>query len=678
MCALRWLAIGLTAIAVAVQAAPPVSIYVRPAGGGDGTIGNPTDLQTALTTAALDGATFNLYLQTGLYLTSGVPFQYHTVSTAIDEAVLVSGGWNSTYTAQDPNPGATQLKGGGVTRVFDISASGAACNASFTLEYVTVAEGFTSDSAYPGAGLCAVNLGGARLGVAASHCDFTHNVAFNPVGALCPDGGGVYATCELSLRDCTIAQNQAAGGGGVFLTYAPPYGPGTFGQVDQCTFMDNLVTVWHGANLMAFYQSANLSGSTFMGISGGSSSFGSGVYCQGADLNVDACRFLGNVAAWWGGAIQGWDCNLNVLNSFFYGNAAGASGNGAGGAINAYDPDHAGSPRQITLTNCSFLNNQTRGFQAKGAAVFNQGQSPLTVLNCIFWDNWNSSISGPANTGVSGLYNGGGGTGTARCSDVQNGLGDTNCSNGGDNLNAPPGFTDADGHIGPTSPCIDAGDTGAVAGVRWDLFGNLRTFDGNLDNALVPDIGCHEYAPFWPQCWTLGTQMELVDRAFGAAAGSVYVEYEQGGKPKRVKAKVVTWAAGNVVCTWPKALAPGMYRLWVLPKTAGAVPIAMGRSYAMAPEIEWLVPTSGCPGDVVTVGGLWFTNKKPKVALRNATTNAVTSCKTAAYFMDPATGMSWVRFAVPSKAVPGDHYVRITPPSPLPLVDDTHAFAVCP
>jgi hypothetical protein len=97
--------------------------------------------------------------------------------------------------------------------------------------------------------------------------------------------------------------------------------------------------------------------------------------------------------------------------------------------------------------------------------------------NCILWDAGDE------------FRNNDGSTIAITYSDVQGGW------QGTGNINTDPIFVDTDGRLSVGSPCIDAGDNGAVpAWITTDLEGNPRIADGDGDGDPKVDMGAYEGA----------------------------------------------------------------------------------------------------------------------------------------------------------------------------------------
>jgi hypothetical protein len=142
---------------------------------------------------------------------------------------------------------------------------------------------------------------------------------------------------------------------------------------------------------------------------------------------------------------------------------------------------------------------------------------------------------------------------------------------------------------------------------------------------------------------TIGTRFVIAGSGFGNSKPTVYL---QNGN-KKVLAKVETWSDSSITCLWTKKLPAGSYPLFVQPKGKGVSPVAAGNFTIMQPSIDEITPDDGAAGDVITVNGWYFTNKKPKVYFEDPDTHKRKSCKVLSSSMDPETGSSTLQFVIP-------------------------------
>ena len=172
------------------------------------------------------------------------------------------------------------------------------------------------------------------------------------------------------------------------------------------------------------------------------------VFCDGGDPTFVNCIFENNtVSRGSGGAVALSSSRARFINCLFTGNRArgNAFGDGNGGAVGV----NGGAPEFI---NCTFVNNHAD--DAGGTIYSSSGRIRI----------WNSILfGGTATDGAEIALNGG--ELTLGFSDLVAGPGSIWESSsqidwGAGNLVADPGFLDAlnaDYHLGPLSPCIDAG-----------------------------------------------------------------------------------------------------------------------------------------------------------------------------------------------------------------------------
>jgi hypothetical protein len=447
-------------------------IYVSPAGGGTGnTPGDPTDLQTALDTARTNLEDDTIYLQTGTYDASTAGAQtFEYGSTSNDSmAVTLSGGWNTDFTSQSDDPSLTLLDGGDNSRVLEIVADSAGIDITFTLENLTIQNGYTATlgggiytfSGTPGSG----NYGSIDLTI--DNCLISENHADN-------SGGGMITYCYFEIYDSTFSNNSAGNGGAMIIYYTPDYDQSISPLIENTIFQGNSNNSNQGSaifNLVALkVKKCEFDGNT---------GFGSPIWSQtSSSPTISDTIFKNNDIVYWGGAVQFWSAGGDITNCLFHDNIAG---NGGSGFATVTYYDGSGGGHTINITNCTFANNS--GDSSSSAAIHNRGAT-VNVTNSIFWNNM----------GTSGIYNNYGTT-TASFSDMQGGV-PGSVTDGGNNIMLDPAFVGSgDYHLTFGSLCIDVADNSATYLPSEDFEGDDRVIDGDKNGTAIVDMGADEYNP---------------------------------------------------------------------------------------------------------------------------------------------------------------------------------------
>ncbi len=231
---------------------------------------------------------------------------------------------------------------------------------------------------------------------------------------------------------------------------------------------------------------------------------GAGMYNRASSSPaLTNCTFQDNTAATFGGGMHNYDNSRPVLdNCLFIGNTA----TDGGGLQN-----HTGC--NATLTNCTFTGNTAT---TSGGALHCVGSSP-TLANCVLWGN-----TAPA---AAAIHDDATSASTVTYSCIQDAVpGDGSVPYGGaanGNIDTDPLFAAVDdARLLPGSPCIDAADNAAAAGIATDLDGyprfvdDLDTVDTGVGTPPIVDMGVYEY---WPDCNTNGVPDD-VDVAEGTSA----------------------------------------------------------------------------------------------------------------------------------------------------------------
>lgn len=241
---------------------------------------------------------------------------------------------------------------------------------------------------------------------------------------------------------CVIETNTASStypGGGVTCIQSSP-------SFTQCVISDN--TGGDGGGVYIRYAGPTFTNCT---ITANTSALGGGVFCDYATPLFTASRIDSNS----GSGIYSRNFSTPALHNCILSNNTPATGVNGGGI-------HALSSSTVTVFNCTIADNA--GYGVYGNYAY------LTVTNSIIWGNTGSLVA--AN-----------GTDNANYSLIQGGY------RGTGNISLDPLFLDPDNgvyRIGTASPCLNAGQTLAWAGIVTDFTGAARPLAGAYD------IGAYE------------------------------------------------------------------------------------------------------------------------------------------------------------------------------------------
>ena len=451
-------------------------IYVSPAGTGDGSIGNATDLQSALNTAITNGQDDIIYLQQGTYTGAGTTaFTYNAVG-GDNRSVAISGGWNTEYTLQTEDNTLTALDGQGLRRVLYILADAGGTSVTFYIENLSIQNGYLTATTEPAAGIrvnpgISPNNGTVNLYIRDSR--FYNNSTDGS------SGGALLTYNYFEISNSSFISNRARNGGAIYIGPAPGGNQAIAPVIDGCTFEDNhnnITSGWQGStifnNVALVLRDSSISGRA----GGASSGLGSALYNHtNANPTILNSIFRDiNIQAW-GAAVQFWSAGGTVTNCLFLNDVANGGG---GGAIAIYDPTSPSS-KTVRVTNSTFAGNSST---LSVGAIHNRIQN-LYIYNSIFWGNPGTDIyreSGYAEIGDS---------------DVEGGLTGTNFTDKGGNINLAPAFIGSGNYrLSTGSPCIDTGNNTPpnISMPLTDLFGYTRIADGGIGSPIV-DMGAYEY-----------------------------------------------------------------------------------------------------------------------------------------------------------------------------------------
>lgn len=342
----------------------------------------------------------------------------------------------------------------------------------------------------------ATQLGGGGLYVRGtsnvSECNFVNNHAEGP-------GGGLLAEGHVSLETCRFTGNTADEGGGL-----SAYGDGLV--VVDTSFDDNEASLG-GAVWTATSDSATFKRCLF---DRNNAVVGGGVAAEGdADFLLDRCEFTRNIATVGGGLSTADHVGTAGVKSGLFGeNLAYAYGGGI-----------AAGSGPLRVENCTIAYNRA---ESLGGGIV--AGNDTSILNSIVWGNvadsrgkgWSDEVAQ-----IEGI----------EFADIQysNVQGWSGVHGGDSNMNIDPVFLDpvdpdgpygpleANFHLQPDSPCINAGLTETIDPVPWnppptalDLDGKPRVLCGQVDMGayelgLMGDVDCDfvvdldDFA-IWTQC----------------------------------------------------------------------------------------------------------------------------------------------------------------------------------
>ena len=381
--------------------------YVNDTGSGNGTSWAspyPT-IQDAIVAAASGD---EIWVKEGTYLTAE--------EITINKAIVLYGGFPDAIASPafgDRNPGTytTTIDGQDFTTV---SHCLHLVGGGITVDGFTITGGNHSTYSSP-----PQYLGGGGIAMRKSHnntirnCIITGNQSNNSGGGMaiwesagtsiegCRFSGntvtGSYGGGALTIRNvsgtttitgCTFSNNSCAGGGGAIYHFSDYDDSVT---ISDSSFTSNRTTTAYGGAL-AMAGGSTISNCSFTGNSATNTTNGSGGAIYATDDyrgTIENCTFDGNTANdkysnRGGGAIlfSAGVGPVAVQKSSFSNNSCV----GHGGAISIFRAD-------ITLSECTFLKNRVRNYDASGGALSNYGASPR-IENCLFAGNGSHGTGG--------------------------------------------------------------------------------------------------------------------------------------------------------------------------------------------------------------------------------------------------------------------------------------------
>lgn len=411
----------------------------------------------------------------------------------------------------------TIVDGNELDRVFDCVYTGSSYSVEIT--GITVQNGNSIGSGYGK---------GGGIGVHNNHSNSGLTVVLEDVildgNTAELDGCGLYVDGfnDVTIRNSIIRNHDCpdVDGAGMF----------TFGsgEIVDSIFQNNDGYNGGGLRVHGFADALNVRNTTFLD---NAARFGGGLYNGDPLLTVEYCLFEGNNSIINGGGIYNGNDDIMISDTTFDGNSSESTSaaiySGGSSSVDThierclfvnnsalyYAAGFSAASGQHTIIDSTFTGN-TCGFAGYGCAIITSALPTVTIDNCTFSDNENTS-GGPTALHV---YNGtvtvshsifAGGTGGPSCSgtvvsgdyNIENG---TSCAfaAGGDLPSTDPLLAPLADNGGPSltqallpgSPAIDGGDpTGACT--PTDQRGAPRPTDGDAGGTAECDIGAFELAP---------------------------------------------------------------------------------------------------------------------------------------------------------------------------------------
>ena len=390
---------------------------------------------------------------------------------------------------------------------FTITAGNSSFNNNMTVNGVNINNGygagiytFESSPAFNNI-VCSTNKSsslGAGMFAQSCNSEFT-NIIFDGNNAASQGGGLYFQLSDLTLTDVEFSENSASTGGGIYLTSSDM-------NITDALFNANMATSSSGGGLYCNNSSTVvITGSTFTANTAAGS--GGGIAVINTSPVLTNVTFSQNEAASGGGMYNYNHASSILKNCIFNGNSVSQKG----GAL------HNLEQSAPIVTSTLFINNNA----LSGGAIFNELDSAPVYTNITVTDNTATNAGGVWNYYSSNaVYNNSiiwGNTATNEDDNfrtynstpvITNSLiGDSGGStawnttfgtDGGNNLDIDPEFTDApngDYTLQNTSPAgntgsntfYETGQTPDLSAITTDLAGNDRFY-----NSGIVDMGAYE------------------------------------------------------------------------------------------------------------------------------------------------------------------------------------------
>jgi parallel beta-helix repeat protein len=343
-------------------------------------------------------------------------------------------------------------------------------------------------------------------------------------------GGGFYISYYSSTQvtNCRILRNRARDGGGaaVYIHSTPLF--------DRCTVSGNRGN-WGAGLLFSDNTNPTVTNCEITDNVGDSACYGGGIHLLHNTGIVRGNLIARNSTPLQGGGVYGYDTDALIEGNTILENTAGLGGGGV--SMRCSHPQlrnnliarnrapsgagiEASEGGNITLIHNTIADN-TAG--SRGGGIYLVQSSSVLSTNCIVASNSadeGSGVYASAGCSLGSSYN---------CF-FDNALYGVSITGNGAIFEDPKfrASSQAEYHLAPTSPCIDAGTS--ADGATSDIDGNPRPVDGDCDGSAVPDIGCHEYGAGPLRTWLIaqakalpdGTAVRIVNKPVNAVFDGFY------------------------------------------------------------------------------------------------------------------------------------------------------------
>jgi hypothetical protein len=302
------------------------------------------------------------------------------------------------------------------------------------------------------------------------YCEFSDPNLHNLIISNChaSSGGAIYLDhSDATLKNIAINDNHALWGGGLFIDQGNP-------AIADVSFAGNISDENYGAGGAVFCRSSNATFENVI-IQNNIAYDGGGVYLYFSDPVFTSVEINEN-SAMLGGGISSINSHPGIKCSVFTGNSASL---GEGLYLENSGP---------VLQNVTFSGHS-------GSAV-HCNSSQVILTHSIMWNNIPYQVSFQAYTNPSSLSVSNSDFKGGQAGVYANSNGEVNWLEG--NIDEDPLFESSGGHpyqLSAGSPCIDAGnpDTTGLNLPMWDLIGNYRLWDGDMDGDTIVDMGAYEF-----------------------------------------------------------------------------------------------------------------------------------------------------------------------------------------